>query len=134
MCYTENINENQRSVTHEIFYEPFLPSRQTALGAFRNQGGPPVCSGTALWKSAADFNHSYQSLYLQKREVSAQNIPTRAYVYDDFCYIFAADHDTCITTFPLPKWFNRGLACDGKERIRNVRKYQRLNPDCEAVA
>lgn len=85
-------------------------------------------------KSAADFNHSYQSLYLQKREVSARNITTRAYVYDDFCYIFAADCDTCITTFPLPKWFNRGIACDGKERIRNVRKYQRLNPDCEAVA
>lgn len=71
-----------------------------------------------------DFQNSKQQKYLLEKENNS-----RAFVYEDYCYIFDANHDVCITTYELPKWFHRGTNYCGKERIRNIRKYTRFYPE-----
>lgn len=51
-----------------------------------------------------------------------------AVAYNNFCYIFSSD-DVCITLYPLPAWFGKKKRFDGKERIRNYKRYCRNN-DC----
>lgn len=82
-------------------------------------------------KCSTDFPNVQQRLFLQEKEKAKG---ARAYVYNDYCFIFDASSDRCITTYQLPKWFYRGCYYAGKERIRNVRKYQRFNPSCGLVA
>ena len=82
-------------------------------------------------KCSTDFPYAQQRLFLQEKE-KVQG--ARAYVYNDYCFIFDASSDRCITTYQLPKWFYRGCYYAGKKRIRNVRKYQRFNPSCGLVA
>ena len=70
------------------------------------------------------FSHSQQKKYLLSKENHS-----RAFVYEDHCYIFDSHTDRCITTYKLPGWFHRGTHYDGKERVRNVRRYNRFNPE-----
>ena len=51
-------------------------------------------------------------------------------VYQDAIYIFSAD-GVCVTLYPVPRWFGTRRNYDGKERIRNVRRFFR---DQEAAA
>lgn len=51
-----------------------------------------------------------------------------AIAYNNFCYIFSAD-GACVTLYPLPVWFGKKKAFNGKERIRNYRSYCRHNTD-----
>lgn len=70
------------------------------------------------------FQNAQQQKYLREKENDS-----RVFVYEDYCYIFDSNHDVCITTYELPKWFHRGTHYRGKERIRNIRKYNRLYPE-----
>jgi len=49
----------------------------------------------------------------------------RAVIYNSYCFIFAADN-FCITMYPLPIWFGK-TRYDGKNKIRNARRYTRHN-------
>lgn len=49
-----------------------------------------------------------------------------AVAYNSFCYIFG-DGGSCITMYPLPAWFGKKKAFDGKERIRNYKRYYRFH-------
>ena len=51
-------------------------------------------------------------------------------VYQGAIYIFSAD-GVCVTLYPVPRWFGTRRNYDGKERIRNVRRFFR---DQEAAA
>ncbi len=51
-----------------------------------------------------------------------------AIAYNNFCYIFGAS-GTCVTLYPLPAWFGKKKAFNGKERIRNYKSYCRHNVD-----
>ena len=44
--------------------------------------------------------------------------------YNDFLYIFT-EESKCITMYEAPGWFGRKRHFDGKEKIRNVKKYMR---------
>jgi len=56
-----------------------------------------------------------------------------ATAYNGFCYIFSEGR-FCVTVYPLPKWFDKHNRFDGKERIRNQRKYWRNNPYADVYA
>ena len=47
-----------------------------------------------------------------------------AVVYQDAIYIFSPD-GVCVTLYPTPRWFGTRRNYDGKERIRNVRRFFR---------
>ena len=68
-------------------------------------------------KVAEEFT-SWERNYLS----SEANEDTRAVAYNNFCYIFS-DDNLCITVFPLPVWFGKKKRFNGKERIRNYKKY-----------
>lgn len=51
-----------------------------------------------------------------------------AVAYNDFCYI-VSDEGCCITMFPLPSWFGKKKHFNGKERIRDYKKYCKTNTD-----
>lgn len=45
-----------------------------------------------------------------------------ALAYNGYCYIVNADK-ICVTLYPLPVWFGKKKHFDGKEKIRNFKKY-----------
>lgn len=45
-----------------------------------------------------------------------------AIAYNGYCYIVSSDN-VCITLYPLPAWFGKKKHFDGKEKIRNFKKY-----------
>ena len=45
-------------------------------------------------------------------------------VYNDTIYIFSRD-GVCVTLYQSPRWFGSRRNYDGKERIRNVRRFFR---------
>lgn len=45
-----------------------------------------------------------------------------AKVYDGYCYI-VGENDVCVTLYRLPSWFGKKKHFDGKEKIRNYKKY-----------
>ncbi len=57
--------------------------------------------------------------YLTVRELNGG----RSVVYAGYCFIFD-DEDVCITMYSVPVWFGK-RHYQGKERIRNPRKYVR---------
>ena len=49
-----------------------------------------------------------------------------AVVYNSFCYIIN-ESGLCVTIYPLPAWFGKKKHFDGKERIRDYKKYCKSN-------
>lgn len=47
-----------------------------------------------------------------------------AIAYNRYCYIVSAT-GVCVTVYPLPRWFGQKKHFDGKERIRDYKKYVR---------
>lgn len=79
--------------------------------------------------SGAECFHSWERKYMENRKKG--NCSPIA--YDQFCYIISED-GVCVTLFPLPKNFGRRKHFDGKEKIRNVKKYEKFRmPALEIV-
>lgn len=49
-----------------------------------------------------------------------------AIAYNGFCYIINSKGQ-CVTVYPLPAWFGKKKHFDGKERIRDYKKYCKNN-------
>ncbi len=49
-----------------------------------------------------------------------------AVAYNNYCYIIS-DTGYCITLYKLPAWFGKKKHFDGKERIRDFKKYCKSN-------
>lgn len=65
----------------------------------------------------------------QKRQwlIGKENIAgCKALVYNDTCFIVSPDN-SIITLYQLPGWFRKNKRYAGKERIRNLAKYTKLN-------
>ena len=45
-----------------------------------------------------------------------------ALAYNNFCYIFN-DQDICVTLYPLPAWFGKKKRFEGKDRVRDYKRY-----------
>lgn len=52
----------------------------------------------------------------------------KAVYYAGYCFIFSNDFE-CITMFSVPQWFGKKTNFQGKQRIRDIKKYVRNNPD-----
>ena len=52
-----------------------------------------------------------------------------AIAYNNFCYI-VSDQGNCVTVHSLPAWFGQKKHFDGKNRIRNYKKYCRSTGYC----
>lgn len=72
-------------------------------------------------KRAEDFT-SWERAYLS---IEAYNNCT-AIAYNNFCYIIN-EYGACVTIHALPSWFGKKKHFDGKERIRNYKKYCKNN-------
>ena len=68
-------------------------------------------------KRTGDFS-SWERKYLS----TLCNAGTYPVVYDGWCYIFT-DEGVCATTHSLPIWFGKKKRFDGKEKIKNVKRY-----------
>ncbi len=68
-------------------------------------------------KTYLDFS-SMERQYLENKEKA----DCRAIAYDGFCFILN-ENNSCVTLYPLPKWFGRKKHFVGKTAIRNYRKY-----------
>ena len=60
--------------------------------------------------------------YLHRQETKQG---CRTVVYNGFCFIIN-DDCCCVTMYRVPNWFGKGQY-DGKQAIRNARRYARLN-------
>lgn len=72
---------------------------------------------------------SRESKYMLEKSDGANEM----LLYGDFLYLFKED-GTCITMYHTPAWFNRKSNYDGKEKIRNPKKYFNKYQDSMAVA
>ena len=61
--------------------------------------------------------------YLQAKEAKGECC---VIVYQDFLFI-VNDADCCVTVYAAPRWFGKKNHYDGKTKIRNIKKYMRLN-------
>lgn len=79
---------------------------------------------------ARDLPMRWQREFVENHRMLMDNGWTQLRVYQDHLFIFSAT-EKLITAYPLPDWFykNRHYAQD-KQHIRNLRKYQRMNPAC----
>lgn len=59
--------------------------------------------------------------YLQQQEAKEG---CNALYYNGFCFIVSTE-GYCVTMYPAPKWFGKKPHYDGKERIRNIKRYAR---------
>ena len=73
-------------------------------------------------KSAEDYSGK-ESKYLQNK--STRNCT--AVAYQGFCMIISDTTYACVTMYQLPNWFGKSTRYDGKEKIRNLRKYNRMH-------
>jgi len=73
-------------------------------------------------KDACDFTSSFEKNFMRKgyKKSSAMK------VYNNVCYIFNENHK-CVTLYRVPSWFLKKKHFNGKERIRNIKKYLRMN-------
>lgn len=72
-------------------------------------------------KRAADFT-SWERVYLNTEAYSN----CTAIAYNNLCYI-VNEENVCVTVYKLPAWFGKKKHFDGKERIRNYKKFCRSN-------
>ncbi len=75
-----------------------------------------------------DLPMRWQREYAENHRMRMDNGWTQLRVYQDYLFIFSSS-EKLITAYPLPNRFykNRHFA-QNKQHIRNLRKYQRMNP------
>lgn len=74
-------------------------------------------------KCAENFASNVEKNFLLRCE---KNNKSKAKAYNNFCYIFNEDN-VCVTLYKLPSWFMRKKHYNGKEKIKNVKKYIKMN-------
>ena len=72
----------------------------------------------------ADAFSSREREYLLNKEARYGHYTV---VYNNFCFIYSEDCGDCITVLEIPKWFGRKQQYDGKQQIRNAKRYIRYN-------
>lgn len=72
----------------------------------------------------ADKFSSKERNYLERKEENGKH----ALYYAGYCFVFNEEF-SCITMFPVPKWFGKKTNYQGKQQIRHAKKYFRNNPD-----
>lgn len=69
---------------------------------------------------SANYFSSMEKSYLESEGYDG----CTAIAYNNFCYI-VNENGICVTLYPLPAWFGKKKRFDGKEKIRNPKKYSK---------
>lgn len=93
------------------------------LGVNLKRAEKRITDALTRGKSAEDFS-SWERSFLEKEGKDG----CRAVAYNGFCYIVSPDN-ACVTLYPLPIWFGQKKHFDGKEKIRNIKKYNKTHFD-----
>ncbi len=80
-------------------------------------------NGIARGKTAEEFKQKERE-YL--KNCAYNNCVAKA--YNGFCLIISSDGD-CVTLFRLPDWFGKKRYYNGKNQIRNIKKYSSYSAD-----
>lgn len=71
----------------------------------------------------ASFYTGKEKRYLEEKERD----DISAVTYNGYCFIINKSKEACVTMYELPEWFGRKEHYQGKEKIRNYKKYMRFN-------
>ena len=95
-------------------------NRAMERGRVKNARSAEKRIATALQrgKRASEYS-SWERSYLMSRDSGCTAI-----AYNNFCYL-VNENGKCMTLYPLPVWFGKKKRFQGKERIRDMKKYQR---------
>jgi hypothetical protein len=101
-----------------------------SLEQLKNQTGINRKKATTYIKKAIQRGKGAESFTSWERRYLKDGVSNgyRAVAYDGYCYIISSD-GVCVTLYPLPRWFGKKKRFDGKEKIRNVKKYCHLGYD-----
>lgn len=91
------------------------------LGVNKRKAEKRIVDALTRGKTAADFS-SWERSFLEQEGRDG----CRAIAYNGFCYI-ASPFATCVTLYPLPSWFGRRKHFDGKEKIWNIKRYNKIH-------
>ncbi len=61
--------------------------------------------------------------YMEQKETASN---CRTIYYNNYFFIFSLE-GTCITLYEAPVWFGKKSHYDGKEKIRDIKKYMRYS-------
>lgn len=78
-------------------------------------------AGLTYGKTADSFKLASDRKYLKSKCGDG----AIAKVYQGYCFIINTDWNGCVTVYKLPEWFGKTHRYNGKEKIRNHRKYNR---------
>ncbi|MDE6060874.1 MAG: hypothetical protein K2G31_05330 [Clostridia bacterium] len=98
-----------------------LEKAKERLGINKNKAETMIANALCRGKTAEHFVAWERSFLVQESKNGC-----RAIAYNGFCYI-VSPLNTCITLYPLPSWFGHRKHFDGKEKIRNVKRYNKLH-------
>lgn len=104
-----------------------LQRAKKRMGLNERKAESYISNAISRGKGADDFS-SWEKNYL----LNESNGTTKAVAYNNFCFILGAEN-VCVTMFPLPNWFGKKKAFDGKEKIRNRKKYSAFHTEEAAV-
>lgn len=91
------------------------------LGINRKYAEKRITDALRRGKTAESFS-SWERSFLEQEGKDG----CRAVAYNGFCYI-VGPKNTCVTLYPLPSWFGHKKHFNGKEKIRNAKKYYKIH-------
>lgn len=90
------------------------------LGINRKYAEKRITDALLRGKTAESFS-SWERSFLEQEGKDG----CHAVAYNGFCYI-VSPYNTCVTLYPLPSWFGHKKHFDGKVKIRNIKKYNKI--------
>lgn len=97
------------------------------LGLTEKQAERKINLAMKYGKSSENYTTSWERKYLK-----SQSYDGVALAYDSYCYIIT-ESGICITVYPLPSWWEKKKNYNGKERIRNPKKYYKKYYQSERI-
>ena len=91
------------------------------LGINKKYAEKRIADALKRGKTANDFS-AWEREFLEQEGKGG----CRAIAYNGYCYI-VSPRETCVTLYPLPSWFGHKKHFDGKEKIRNIKKYNKIH-------
>mgnify|MGYP001105565943 CR=1 FL=1 len=104
-----------------------LDKAKERLGINKKYAEKRITDALRRGKTSRDFS-SWERSFLEQEGKDG----CYAVAYNGFCYI-VSPANACVTLYPpLPSWFGRKKHFDGKEKIRNPKKYNKIHQSMDA--
>ena len=114
--FSWNASARKYEALYDELYEDFLAAEKARIAA-EKKAAKQIALALERGKAAQEFRSMERSFL--EGECKYGNT---AIAYNNFCYIFSED-GVCVTLYPLPIWFGKKKQFNGKEKVRNPKKY-----------